>query len=92
MSLTQLDASAALIVIDLQKGITGLPTVHPFMDIVARAAQLAAAFRERNLPVVLVNVWAELRAAPTLGCLRFHVRRIGRNWLPIWVGALATTW
>jgi nicotinamidase-related amidase len=56
MSLTELDAAAALIVVDLQKGIAGLPTVHSFRDIVARAAQLASAFRERNLPVVLVNV------------------------------------
>jgi nicotinamidase-related amidase len=56
MPLTQLDPTAALIVIDLQKGIVGLATVHPGAEIVARAAQLARAFRERNLPVVLVNV------------------------------------
>ncbi len=56
MPLTQLDATAALIVIDLQKGITALPTAHPAQEIVARAAQLARAFRERGLPVVLVNV------------------------------------
>jgi nicotinamidase-related amidase len=56
MSLTQLDPVAALIVIDLQKGIVGLPTVHPAGEIVGRAAQLARAFRKRGLPVVLVNV------------------------------------
>jgi nicotinamidase-related amidase len=56
MPLTQLDPTAALVVIDLQKGIVGLATVHPAAEIVARAAQLARAFRERNLPVVLVNV------------------------------------
>ncbi len=56
MPLTQLDSNAALIVIDLQKGIVGLPTVHPAAEIVGRAAQLARAFRERGLPVVLVNV------------------------------------
>ncbi len=56
MPLTKLDASAALIVIDLQKGIVGLPTVHPAGEIVGRAAQLARAFRKRGLPVVLVNV------------------------------------
>jgi len=61
MPLTTLDATAALIVIDLQKGIVGLPTVHPGSEIVARSAQLARAFRERGLPVVLVNVTA---AAP----------------------------
>ena len=29
MAVTTLDAVTALIVIDLQKGIVGLPTVHP---------------------------------------------------------------
>lgn len=56
MPLTKLDSSAALIVIDLQKGIASLPTVHPVKDIIGRAAQLARAFRESGLPVVLVNV------------------------------------
>ena len=56
MPLTKLDATAALIVIDLQKGIAGLPTVHPAGEIIGRAAQLASAFRKRGLPVVLVNV------------------------------------
>jgi nicotinamidase-related amidase len=56
MPLTKLDTTAALIVIDLQKGIVGLPTVHPASEIVTRAAQLARVFRERGLPVVLVNV------------------------------------
>ncbi|MCU1307621.1 MAG: isochorismatase hydrolase [Acidobacteriaceae bacterium] len=55
MPLTKLDGTAALIVIDLQKGIVGLGTVHPAGEIIARAAQLARAFRERGLPVVLVN-------------------------------------
>lgn len=56
MPLTTLDARAALIVIDLQKGIVGLPTAHPTAEIVDRAAQLERAFRKRGLPVVLVNV------------------------------------
>jgi nicotinamidase-related amidase len=56
MPLTKLDKTCALITIDLQKGITGLPAVHPINEIIARAAQLARAFREGGLPVVLVNV------------------------------------
>ena len=56
MPLTTLDAIAALVVIDLQKGTLGLATVHPPGEIVARTARLARAFRERGLPVVLVNV------------------------------------
>jgi len=56
MPFTKLDPVAALVVIDLQKGIVGFPTVHPIGQIVARTAQLARAFRQRGLPVVLVNV------------------------------------
>jgi len=56
MPLTKLDTTTALIVIDLQKGIATIPTAHPMAEIVARAARLADAFRERSLPVVLVNV------------------------------------
>jgi nicotinamidase-related amidase len=54
--LTKLDTTAALVVIDLQKGVTGMPTVHPIAEIIERTAQLARVFRERSLPVILVNV------------------------------------
>ena len=56
MPLTKLDTIPALVVIDLQKGVVGLPTVHPTGEVVGRAARLARAFRSRGLPVVLVNV------------------------------------
>ena len=56
MPITTFDPTAALVVIDLQKGIVGMPTAHPASDIVGRAAKLARAFREKGLPVVLVNV------------------------------------
>ncbi|HXM14948.1 MAG TPA: isochorismatase family cysteine hydrolase, partial [Candidatus Eremiobacteraceae bacterium] len=56
MPLTQLDPIAALIVIDLQKGIVAIPGAHPMEKIIDHSAQLARAFRLRNLPVVLVNV------------------------------------
>ncbi len=56
MTVTTLDPKTALIVVDLQKGIVGLPSVHPIGDVVARARSLADAFRQRGLPVVLVNV------------------------------------
>ena len=42
-------------VIDLQKGVVGIPCVHPMDAIVANSARLAAAFRAHGLPVVLVN-------------------------------------
>lgn len=56
MSLSTLDPKPALVVIDLQKGILGMPVAHPANEIVERAASLADAFRRRQLPVVLVNV------------------------------------
>jgi nicotinamidase-related amidase len=55
MSLSTLDPTPALVVVDLQKGLTAYPTIHPFADVVARSAELAAAFRARGFPVVLVN-------------------------------------
>ena len=56
MPVTALDLRTALVVIDLQKGLSEFPTVHPFSDVVANAARLATAFRRANLPVVLVTV------------------------------------
>jgi nicotinamidase-related amidase len=56
MPITAIDPRTALIVVDLQKGIVGLPLAHPVHDAVANSRRLADAFRERGLPVVLVNV------------------------------------
>ena len=56
MALTMLDPKTALIVVDLQRGIVGLPVVHSIGEVIARARALADAFRERGLPVALVNV------------------------------------
>jgi nicotinamidase-related amidase len=56
MALTTLDPHTALIVVDLQKGIVGMPSIHPIGDVVQRARSLAAAFRRHGLPVALVNV------------------------------------
>ena len=50
-------ASTALVLIDLQHGITGTPTApHSSADVIARAARLARRFRERDALVVLVRV------------------------------------
>ncbi|MFF9502244.1 cysteine hydrolase family protein [Streptomyces sp. NPDC014656] len=56
MSVTAVDRKTALIVVDLQEGVVGLPLAHPAADVLARNAELLAAFRRRGLPVVLVNV------------------------------------
>jgi nicotinamidase-related amidase len=56
MPVTTLDPKTALVVIDLQKGIVSMSTVHPIGKVVEHAGELAAAFRSHGLPVVLVNV------------------------------------
>jgi nicotinamidase-related amidase len=56
MPVTTIDDKTALIVIDLQKGIVGLPTVHPISAVIERSCALIDAFRQHDLPVVLVNV------------------------------------
>ena len=58
MPLTKLDTITALIVIDPQKGIVGLPTVHPAGEVVKHASALAEAFRRHGLPVVAAHLSA----------------------------------
>jgi nicotinamidase-related amidase len=53
---TTLDPETALILIDLQHGITSLPTVAPSGQIVARGARLADAFRAHKMLVVATRV------------------------------------
>jgi nicotinamidase-related amidase len=55
MALSTMDAKPALVVIDLQKGLSGLRAAHPMDEVVRQAARLAGAFRGHGLPVVLVN-------------------------------------
>lgn len=57
MPVTTLDPKTALVVIDLQNGIVGMPGApYPASAVLARTVQLADAFRARALPVVLVHV------------------------------------
>jgi nicotinamidase-related amidase len=56
MTLSQLDPVAALVVIDMQRGVAAIPCAHPVGEVTARIARLAQAFRARQLPVILVNV------------------------------------
>lgn len=54
--ITALDKNTALVLIDLQQGITSRETAHPAATIISRAAALAAAFRAAQLPVIIVHV------------------------------------
>lgn len=56
MPLTGLDQRTALVLIDLQHGIAGLLGQQALARPLARAAELAAAFRTQNQPVLLVRV------------------------------------
>ncbi len=56
MTFTDLDPKTALLVIDLQGGIVGLPLAHPADDVVSKSSALVKAFRRHGLPIVLVNV------------------------------------
>jgi nicotinamidase-related amidase len=58
MAITPLDPkTTALVLIDLQRGITALPTVpHATAAVIANAARLADAFRRAGALVVLVHV------------------------------------
>lgn len=56
MTVTTLDPTSALIVVDLQKGIVSLPSVHPIDGVVKHIGALTGAFRKHGSPVVLVNV------------------------------------
>ncbi len=56
MPVTTLDPKTALIVIDLQKGLMNSPFIDPIGGVIERTRVLLEAFRQRDLPVVLVNV------------------------------------
>lgn len=65
-SLTLSPGSTALVLIDLQQGIVASPTApYPAGDVVANAAKLARAFRDKGAPVVYVRVdFANFLALP----------------------------
>jgi nicotinamidase-related amidase len=82
MPITQLDSTAALIVVDLQKGIVGIPLAHPASEIVSRSAQLARAFRERGLTVVLVKVSGRAPGRTDAGAPNFTFPPDGTDLVP----------
>jgi nicotinamidase-related amidase len=77
MTIHTLDAKSALLVVDLQKGIVGMPVAHPIADVVSNSAKLADAFRKHGLPVVLINVD---RGAPGRTEQSLRVREFPEGW------------
>jgi len=83
--ITTLDKNTALVLIDLQNGVAGLPLAHPVKDVLANAAKLVTAFREAALPVVIINVnpagaaWTKTRKDPN----STSPRPFQENWLDI---------
>ncbi len=53
---TAIDPNTALVLIDLQKSVVQLPLANPIHGVLHNAAKLVDAFREKDLPIVIVNV------------------------------------
>ncbi|MEV5897108.1 isochorismatase family protein [Nonomuraea fuscirosea] len=59
MPITTMDTTTALVLIDLQNLVAGLPTTpYTASEVVARAVELADAFHHHGAPVVLVRLTA----------------------------------
>ena len=54
--ITTIDKQTALVLIDLQKGIVKMKTVHPVKKVLLKASMLVDVFRAANLPIVVVHV------------------------------------
>lgn len=92
MTATTLDATTALIMIDLQKGITAFAAEHGIDEVLANSEKLAGGFRERGLPVVHVNVTG---GAPGRTSLSRPARELPADWaelvLPVVDGDITVT-
>jgi len=69
--ITTIDKQTALVLIDLQKGLVKMKTVHPVKKILVKASMLVDVFRNANLPIVVVHVnpfdaaWTKTRVEVT---------------------------
>ncbi|MGW2661884.1 isochorismatase family protein [Nocardia tengchongensis] len=84
MTVSALDSSAALVIIDVQNALVAAPTVpYSGPEVVARTVELARAFREHHAPVVLVRVTARADGSDAPP---------GRNEIPRHSGSLPAGW
>jgi nicotinamidase-related amidase len=75
--------TTALVLIDLQRGIVGGNTMpHTSSEVVARAAELASAFRARRALVVLVHVDPSLMPQPAADNPR-PAMTVGPDWIEL---------
>lgn len=54
--ITDIDKQTALILIDLQNAIVNAQLAHPVAEILKNANKLCDVFRDKKLPVIIVNV------------------------------------
>jgi nicotinamidase-related amidase len=84
MTVTALDPSSALVIIDLQNATVGAPLVpYTGPEVVARSVELARAFHEHRALVVLVRVTARADGSDATP---------GRNEIPAQPGSLPEDW
>lgn len=77
MAISMLDTKTALLVVDLQKGIVGLPAAHAMDGVVKNAVALTSAFRACKRPVVLINFDG---SAPGRTERSFSLHRLPAGW------------
>ncbi len=70
--ITRIDKNTALVVIDLQKGITAMETAHPVANVVENVVKLINQFRNEKLPVVIVTVKPSASARQTRKDMNFN--------------------
>ena len=87
--ITTIDKQTALILIDLQKGIVRMDTVHPVKDILLKASMLVDVFRVANLPIVIVHVnpidaaWTKTRVEVSALPQNLFMQTIARMAMPV---------
>ena len=87
--ITTIDKQTALILIDLQKGIVRMDTVHPVKNILLKASMLVDVFRAANLPIVIVHVnpigaaWTKTRVEVSALPQNLFMHTIARMAMPV---------
>jgi nicotinamidase-related amidase len=87
--ITTIDNQTALVLIDLQKGIVRMDTVHPVKDILLKASMLVDVFRAADLPIVIVHVnpigaaWTKTRVEVSALPQNLFMQTIARMAMPV---------